>query len=1197
MGADRSNAMSYCASVPFGTELNYNISRTSPIPAGSIIETYDSRRGTSFYYIKFSSPSENTNYILFPPGIVDDDVCNSSGSGDNGGTNLSYDGSPLPSVSKNYVFTRIYQNPNGSTTGAIEQTVHYDGLGRASQSIALKAGGGQEDLVTPVLYDGYGRQRWEYLPLPKSDGNAGAFRSGDIPGDASNFYSTKFPNDFDLDINPFSEKELESSPLGRTLKHAAPGSDWAIGNDHEIEFDYQANVSSTEAGKVSYFKVNLSGGYNNPQLTMSGSYPAGALYKTITRDENHTGITKSHTTEEFKNKKGQVVLKRTYNNSVAHDTYYVYDDYGNLTFVLPPLTNSTSGLPTSTERDQLCYQYKYDGRNRLTEKKLPGKAWEYIVYNELDQPILIQDSNLEGQDKWLYTKYDAFGRVISTGLYTNTSINSRIAMQMAVDDYYNSTSNDAWESKTTSSSNNYYSNQSFPTSSIEVLTLNYFDNYTFNATSQGLKLSSGTQIFGKAVSYAVKGLATGSRTKVLDQNPAKWITTVIHYDNKGRKIYFGSYNELLASKETQKHQLDFVGNIEKNEIYHKKGGNPSITVLDEYTYDHMNRLITHTQSINGSSAEMIATTDYDELGQLVGKGVGNIASSSSRLQDIDYSYNVRGWLKTINNVSNTSKLFNFKIDYNDPSTGTPLYNGNISRVDWRTDNTDSGLKNYRYYYDDLNRITSATGHSSIYNLSGVTYDKNGNLQTLKRGNSGAMDNLIYDYHNSENSNRLRKVTDSGNSSGFDDGVNTTIEYSYDLNGNLISDLNKGIGTSTIPGIKYNHLNLPTEVMFNNSASQVIKYTYDATGVKLRKEIPGKVTEYAGNFVYEGGTLQYFNHPEGYVSYDGGQFNYVYNYKDHLGNVRLTYADLNNSGTIESSSEILKERNYYPFGLEHKGYNSTVIGTENNYKTFQGQEISKEFGYNMLEFKYRHYDPAIARFVTVDPLTEDYMDWGPYVFSGNRVIDARELEGLEPYVVTGRSFIPDKTVSNPMPFSKTKSFAGDGRSNYQLNTTAYRTEQKVRVDFDNNKATTISNSANSTIGYDQNGNVTETSKPGKAGPTPTYRMNGNAATVNMEVDASNKLVDVAPAINYEVGVTITQGEDGSFSFELKGVSDGFPAYEFFITNEKDGNSYQIYGSNPNQTGDTPGALFPPMEKNINVSGNSTTTKPIEEEKNN
>jgi hypothetical protein len=239
--------------------------------------------------------------------------------------------------------------------------------------------------------------------------------------------------------------------------------------------------------------------------------------------------------------------------------------------------------------------------------------------------------------------------------------------------------------------------------------------------------------------------------------------------------------------------------------------------------------------------------------------------------------------------------------------------------------------------------------------------------------------------------------------------------------------------------------------------------------------------------------------------------------------------------------------------------------------------------------------CVQLWLSIDPLTEDYMDWGLYVFSVNRVIDARELEGLEPYVVTGRSFIPDKTLANPNPFSKTKSFAGDNRSDCQLNTTAYRTEQKVRVDFDNNKTTTLNNRANSTIGYDKSGNVTETSDPGKAGPTPTYTMDGNTSTVNMEVDASNKVFSGAPAINYDVGVTITQNKDGSFSFDLKGESDGFPAYEFFITNEKDGKSYQIYGSNPNQTGDGVMSLLSPMEKSINASGNSAITKPIEEEK--
>ncbi len=199
----------------------------------------------------------------------------------------------------------------------------------------------------------------------------------------------------------------------------------------------------------------------------------------------------------------------------------------------------------------------------------------------------------------------------------------------------------------------------------------------------------------------------------------------------------------------------------------------------------------------------------------------------------------------------------------------------------------------------------------------------------------------------------------------------------------------------ITDIQYNYLNLPTQVTING---QNIMYTYDAVGTKLKKTVSGTTTDYAGNFIYENNVLQFFNTAEGYVEPNGSGWDYVYQYKDHLGNVRLSYSDLDNNGSITPSTEILKERNYYPFGLEHRGYNNVVIGTENNHKTFQGQELNKELGLNWLSFKYRNYDPAIGRFMTIDSLTNIYTDWGPYVFSGNRLIDARELEGLEPATV-------------------------------------------------------------------------------------------------------------------------------------------------------------------------------------------------------
>jgi len=77
----------------------------------------------------------------------------------------------------------------------------------------------------------------------------------------------------------------------------------------------------------------------------------------------------------------------------------------------------------------------------------------------------------------------------------------------------------------------------------------------------------------------------------------------------------------------------------------------------------------------------------------------------------------------------------------------------------------------------------------------------------------------------------------------------------------------------------------------------------------------------------------------------------------------------------------------------------VNGTDHKYG-FGGKEEQDELGLGWIGFKWRNHDPALGRFMNIDPLTEDYMDWGPYVFSGNIVINAREVEGLEPAYVAG-----------------------------------------------------------------------------------------------------------------------------------------------------------------------------------------------------
>lgn len=252
-----------------------------------------------------------------------------------------------------------------------------------------------------------------------------------------------------------------------------------------------------------------------------------------------------------------------------------------------------------------------------------------------------------------------------------------------------------------------------------------------------------------------------------------------------------------------------------------------------------------------------------------------------------------------------------------------------------------------------------------------------------------MDDLTYVY---DSGNKLMKVSDAAtiDQYGFkDDAVNTTADtsddYLYDLNGNLQSDANKGITE-----ILYNYLNLPTKLTIVNSEHDGnIQYVYAADGTKLKKTVStGTTTEYANGYVYENSTLQFFNHPEGYVSAENGAYKYVYNYKDYLGNIRLSYTDANGNGIIDPTNEIVKESNYYPFGLEHKGYNGVTSPLGNSVAKkmmFGGKELDESFNgtLNMYDFGARNYDPAIGRWTTMDPVT--HWSASPYnAFDNNPV---------------------------------------------------------------------------------------------------------------------------------------------------------------------------------------------------------------------
>ena len=942
---------------------------------------------------------------------------------------------PMIVVGQNYVKTTIYKTPN--TTSVIapdinvanEVITYYDGFGRPIQQVAGKQSVAGKDIIKHIEYDAFGRQPKDFLPYVSA--SASLNYDPNASSNVMTFYgsptiaTTGNPN-FESTTNPYSEIVYEDSALNRIMEQAAPGNDWAIGNGHNRKYEYQANTAT----EVKLFKAtsswDLTLALYNIDLTASGAinYPSNVLSKTIVKNENWTNGD-DNTRQEFRNSEGQLILKRTFGVSVvnsnevstAHDSYYVYDQFGNLTYILPPLVDTNTTI-SQTILDNLCYQYKYDYRNRLVEKKLPGKQWEFIVYDKLDRPIAIGPAFSpfgDGTIGWLITKYDAFSRVAYTGWYAATvTTTTRTSLQ---NDQNNLTTIN-YETKTSSGTIDgiaaYYTNTVSPTS-FKLLTVNYYDNYTFPNIP-----SVPTDVEGQNVLTTTKSLPTGSWVRALTTaTSTAGETSSTFYDAKSRPIrsYLTNYLGGYTYKDTN---LDFSGVPQYTKTYHKRlATDTELKTTEVFTYSPQGRLLTHTHQINSLPVQLLASNTYDELGQLITKNVGN--TTTAPLQKVDYAYNIRGWLTGINNdptdnlVLNTSEkdLFAFKINYNTTAGSVPgidpLYNGNISETYWRT-GSDNVLRKYGYQYDKLNRLKNAIyqkpGGNTYptyedYSEKNITYDKNSNIQTLYRnGNlenalpANQIDNLSYSYQ--ANSNKLALLYDSSNNtSGFTDGNLVGDDYTYDSNGNLFSDKNKGITYIT-----YNHLNLPTKI--KTGFKMPIEYIYNSLGKKIEKinyiprrnTTPLKVnTYYLDSFQYQNNMLQFFSTTEGYVKNTAGVYGYVYNYTDHLGNVRVSYQDINNDGVI-ANSEILEESNYYPFGLKHIGYNSNNTQPDYKYK-FQGQERQDEQGLNWDSFKWRNYDPAIGRFMSVDPLAEKYNKWTPYAFAGNQVVHSRELEGLEP----------------------------------------------------------------------------------------------------------------------------------------------------------------------------------------------------------
>ncbi|WP_321308586.1 DUF6443 domain-containing protein [Marinifilum fragile] len=904
-----------------------------------------------------------------------------------------------PSTSKNYIHTIVPQSNQGVSGPIMESITYVDGLGRTDQVIQVGASPNGKDLVQPVVYDAFGRESKKYLPYAGS-GSTGAYYTNETQVSNWSQHYGIAEDDF-----AYSETVFENSPLNRVLVQGAAGADWqptySSGipsfSGHTVKLEYATNTST----EVLNFDVN------NITKTSNIYYGASQLYKTVTKDENWTSG-KAHTTEEFKDKQGLVVLKRSWlNEGTEVNTYYVYDDFGLLRYVLPPKAfESGSTTITSTELAQLCYQYEYDHRKRMIKKVLPGALPVYLVYDERDRLVATQDGNMRNRKDaqnnpdpcWMFTKYDVLNRPVMTGLYASSKDQSNLQSEVNNTTTYPVAS--MFEEKGVSLYS--YTNRSFPKNitSTDVLTVAYYDDYSASsdwgyAYSEPLGFSANTQ------AVSVKGMVTASQTKNLETGT--WMREVFYYDKYGRLLQSYKKND-LGGYDRITNLYDFTGTLIKTEQYHRRlSSSTPIIISQRFEYDHAKRLTKAYHKIGNQSEVLMVENKYDELGQLIEKNLHN------NIQSVDYRYNIRGWLTSINNANlsndgslnnDSNDLFGMELSYNEyvsglSSTSDEQFNGNISAMKWKN-SSHSSVQAYLFSYDVLNRLKKAdykynSGswvNSSAYDVSGssvygnqIAYDLNGNILSLYRnnGSGSAIDKLAYQY----TGNQLRSVEDAAGNDGFKELVSNSIEYTFDDNGNLIDDDNRG------HEIQYNLLNLPKSL--NGGALQ---YQYSATGEKLRKIFGSTTTDYIGNFVYVNNALAYIITSEGRIVKPGTTYLYEYNLKDHLGNTRTSFQA---NGSIPT---VLQNQDYYPFGMA-----MNTIQNDNRY-LYNGKELQDDVinGDNLdwLDYGARMYDAALGRWHVIDSKLELYKSQSPYNYCTNNPIRFLDRKGETPWDVVEKA---------------------------------------------------------------------------------------------------------------------------------------------------------------------------------------------------
>ena len=913
----------------------------------------------------------------------------------------------IPLLSDSYVATSwndvtVLTSRDGGEMSMMTTVTWLDDFGREESVHQVGVTPSHKTLVSLTEYDGHGRVSKRWLPALATPQRV------ILPGlhtvtylDAHVRPEDIMPGSSEANLGdgaPYSEVIYDGSPLDRPLMEYGSGEAWRQAG-RGILSEHMGNSAGDERLVCHRIEVQASKNDTSFVISSEGLYPDGSLKVVSVTDED------GKETLTFTDRHGREILSRQVMKEGGEcqylDTYSVYDGLDHLLAVIPPALSDRLSIGQSLdpeETERYAYLYLYDSKERVCARKLPGIGWIRMEYDDADRLVFTQDGEQRRRGESTFMLYDIHGRECVTGVCGHDIPTGNMISGFALAEYVGA-----------GGALDGYACSGVTLVSPQVMSAFYYDSHAF-VDDFATGLPDSLAMYGTHIPSLI-GRRTGSCLHEVSEGiSGKKVWGLVRYDGRGRVSHTEmSYPD--GGWDTEDVEHDFLGSPVRRHLVHRKG---TETVREDltYTYDDSERLLEVRHSLNGGTPILLARNTYDELGRLSGTERGSNDALSST-----YSYNVRSWLTGID-----GSLFKETLHYNELrsdrlGTDRRRFGGDVSSMEWRS-GAGTGTRSYDFAYDGLGRLVSADygeygDHVVGYGTS-YSYDNMGNLLSLSREGDmtsslkGIVDNLSMTY----DGNMLASVSDSApapsvtGSADFRDGASMAVEYTYDRNGNMTSDLNRRISS-----VSYNRQNRPARIKHSGGTET---FTYLPDGTKRERTALGKDwslsrTEYRGNLVCADDSLKYILFDGGLIAMDGASPEYLFFLRDHLGSTRVV---------ARSDGKVVQVNHYYPYGMAFAGGGmsgnagahpveggvsvaggSLEIGGETGgmelarpgasqpYR-FLGNELYTSNSLGLYDFNARMYDPALGRFLSVDPMAEGYRHLSPYAYcAGNPVVYA------------------------------------------------------------------------------------------------------------------------------------------------------------------------------------------------------------------